>query len=258
MFPSSHKFAFLRSRYSRVIVSVRCGGGLMYRMPQKLVAEFAGTFAVVFFSAGSICADQFLRTSGRAGIGFLGIALAHGLAMGIMVTALGDISGGHFNPAITIGFWVTRKLSTINTLAFWAAQLAGAVVAAYALRLLPFDVRTAVQLGTPDLASGISRTTGMIFEGIMTFFLVFVVFATCVDTLGGFNKVAGFAIGLTITTAALFGGPFTGAALNPARAFGPALAANHWTNHGVYWIGPLAGGVVAAWLYDTLFLKSSS
>src|ERR1700692_1458897 len=156
----------------------------MYNMPQKLVGEFVGSFALVFLSAGSICANQFLRTSGQAGIGLLGIALAHGLAMGIMVTSLGHISGGHFNPAITIGFWVTRKLSTMNTLAFWAAQLAGAAAAAYSLRLLPFDVWTAVQLGTPDLASGISRTTGMIFESIMTFFLVFVVFATCVDSAG--------------------------------------------------------------------------
>ena len=227
----------------------------MYRMPQKLVAEFAGAFAVVFFSAGSICADQFLRTSGQAGIGPLGLALAHGLAMAIMVTSLGHISGGYFNPAITIGFWVTRRLSTVNTLAFCAVQLAGAAVAAYALRLLPFDVWTAVQLGTPDLASGISRTNGMIFEGIMTFFLVFVVFATCVNAPGSLNQLAGFAIGLTITAGSLFGGPFTGAALNPARAFGPALAANHWANHGVYWVGPLAGGVAAGWLYDMLFLR---
>jgi glycerol uptake facilitator-like aquaporin len=94
----------------------------------------------------------------------------------------------------------------------------------------------------------------MIFEGVMTFFLVFVVFATAVDPRGAFNKIAGFAIGLTITMGALFGGPFTGAALNPARAFGPALAANYWYNHGVYWIGPLAGGVAAGWLYDILFL----
>jgi aquaporin Z len=137
------------------------------------------------------------------------------------------------------------------------AQLAGGTAAAYLLRLLPFDVWSAVQLGTPDLASGISRTSGMIFEGVMTFFLVFVVFATAVDPKGAFNKVAGFAIGLTITMGALFGGPFTGAALNPARAFGPALAANHWTNHLVYWIGPLAGGVAAGWLYDTLFLSKT-
>src|ERR1039457_4861776 len=134
----------------------------MYNTPQKLVAEFIGTFALIFFGAGSICADQFLRASGQGGLGLQGIALAHGLAMGIMVTSLGHISGGHFNPAITIGFWVTRKISTFDTLAYWVAQLAGAVAAAHLLRRLPFDVWAAVQLGTPDLASGVTRTNGMI------------------------------------------------------------------------------------------------
>src|SRR5260370_38362724 len=153
----------------------------MYNRPQKLVAEFVGTFALIFFGAGSICADQFLRTSGQGGLGLLGIALAHGLAIGIMVTSLGHISGGHFNPAVTIGFWVTRKLSTIDTLAFWVVQLAGAAAAAYLLRLLPFDVWTAVQLGTPALTSGISRTTGMIFEATMPFFLSVLSFATAAD-----------------------------------------------------------------------------
>ena len=227
----------------------------MYNTPQKLAAEFFGTFALIFFGAGSICADQFLRASGQPGVGLLGTALAYGLAMGVLVTSLGHISGAHFNPAITLGCWVTRKISTFEGVAYWVAQLAGATVAAYLLRLLPVDVWGAVQLGTPGLASGISRANGMIFEGIMTFFLVFVVFATAIDSRGAFNKIAGFAIGLTITMGALFGGPFTGAALNPARAFGPALAANHWTNHGVYWIGPLAGGVAAGWLYNTLFLS---
>jgi MIP family channel proteins len=227
----------------------------MYNKPQKLAAEFVGTFALIFFGVGSICADQFLRTSGQAGVGLLGIALAHGLAIGIMVTSLGHISGGHFNPAVTIGFWVTRKLSTFDTLAYWVAQLAGGVAAAYLLRWLPFEVWSDVHLGTPDLAGGITPMSGMVFEAVMTFFLVFVVFATAVDARGAFNKIAGFAIGLTITMGALFGGPFTGAALNPARAFGPALAANYWRNHGVYWIGPLAGGVAAGWLYDILFLK---
>jgi len=228
----------------------------MYSKPQKLVAEFVGTFALIFFGAGSICADQYLRTTsnGQIGLGLLGIALAFGLAIGIMVTSLGHISGGHFNPAVTIGFWVTRRLSTFDTVAYWIVQVAGGVSAAFLLRRLPVDVWGPVQLGTPDLASGISRTNGMIFEAVMTFFLVFVVFATAVDERGAFDKVAGFAIGLTITMGILFGGPFTGGALNPARAFGPALASNHWTNHGVYWIGPMAGGLVAGWLYDTLFL----
>src|SRR5580692_11214921 len=136
----------------------------MYSKPQKLVAEFVGTFALIFFGVGSICADQYLRSSsnGQIGLGLLGIALAHGLAIGIMVTSLGHISGGHFNPAITIGCWVTRKISTFDALAYWVAQLAGATVAAYLLRLLPVDVWGPVQLGTPGLASGISRANGMI------------------------------------------------------------------------------------------------
>ncbi len=231
----------------------------MYNKPQKLVAEFIGTFALVFFGVGAIIADQFLRssTNGQSSFGILGVALAQGLVFAIMVSSLGHISGGHFNPAITIGFWVVRRFSTFDTLAYWVAQIAGAVAAAYLLRQLPFDAWGAVQLGTPDLASGITRTNGMILEAVMTFFLVFVFFATFADTRGASSKIAGFAIGLTLTISVLLGGPFTGAALNPARALGPALAANHWTNHGVYWIGPLAGGVVAAWLYDTLFLPKS-
>lgn len=228
----------------------------MYSKPQKLVAEFIGTFMLIFCGVGSICADQFLRSgsNGQNGVGLLGIALAHGLAIGIMVTALGHISGGHFNPAVTIGFWITGKLSTLDSLLYWVAQLAGGAAAAYILRRLPVEVWGPAQLGTPDLASGISRANGMLFEGIMTFFLVLVVFATAVDERGAFDKVAGFAIGLTISACALFGGPFTGAALNPARAFGPALASSHWNNHGVYWVGPLAGGLVAGWLYNKLYL----
>jgi len=228
----------------------------MYSKPQKLAAECVGTFALIFFGVGSICADQFIHasTNGQSNLGLLGIALAHGLAIGIMVTSLGHISGGHFNPAVTIGIWVTRRISTFEALAYWVAQLAGGTAAALILRRLPVDVWGPVQLGTPDLAIGITRANGIIFEAVMTFFLVFVVFATAVDEKGAFNKVAGFAIGLSITMGALFGGPFTGAALNPARAFGPALASNHWNNHSVYWLGPLLGGLVAGWLYDTLFL----
>ena len=227
----------------------------MYSKPQKIVAEFIGTFALVFFGAGAIVADQFLRsgTTGQPGFGLLGIALAQGLGFGIMVTSLGHISGGHFNPAITIGFWVTRKLSTFDTLAYWVAQLGGGLAAAYLLRTLPFDAWSSVQLGTPNMAIGIPRATGIVLEAVMTFFLVFVFFATSVNERGAFQQAAGFAVGLTVTIAVLLGGPFTGAALNPARVLGPAIASNHWTNHGVYWIGPLGGGLVAGWLYDTIF-----
>ncbi|HXN64942.1 MAG TPA: aquaporin [Candidatus Acidoferrales bacterium] len=228
----------------------------MYTRPQKLIAEFIGTFLLVFISIGAICADQFLRAGGPAVMGLAGIAIAQGLAYAILITSLAHISGGHLNPAVTIGFWVTRKLSTFETLSYWAAQLVGACTAAYLVRFLfPEDVWRAVALGTPQLAHDFTPAAGMIAEGALTFILVFVFFATAVDPRGTFHHIAGFAAGLTVTLGVLVGEPITGAAMNPARAFGPALASHHWVQHGVYWAGPLAGGVIAAWLYDTLFLK---
>jgi len=231
----------------------------MYSKPQKIVAEFIGTFAFVFFGVGAIVADQFLRTSSPSlpGFGLLGVALAQGLAFGVMVTALGHISGGHYNPAISIGCWVTRRLSTFDTIAYWVAQLAGAIAAAYVLRTLPFEAWSSVQMGAPDMAIGFSRANGIIFEAVMTFFLVLVFFATRIDERNASRKIAGMATGLTLTIAVLLGAPFTGAALNPARVLGPAIAANHWTNFGVYIIGPLGGGLVAGWLYDALFLPKN-
>jgi MIP family channel proteins len=230
----------------------------VYNLSQKLLAEFIGAYAFTFLSAGAICADVYLTSTGQSGLGQLGIAIAGGLAFGVMVSALGHISGGHFNPAITLGFWVTRRLSTLYSICYWIAQLLGAAVGAYAIKfVIPDSTWTAKALGsiTPDLGGDFTRLQGIALEAAMTFFLVFVVFATVVDAKGAFSKIAGFAIGLTITIDFLFGGPFTGAAMNPARAFGPALAINHWQNHGVYWAGPLLGGIIAAVLYDRVFLR---
>lgn len=228
----------------------------MSQLPQKLFAEFIGTLTLIFIGAGSICADELIKSTGGAGIGLLGIAAAYGLAMTIMVTATGHISGGHLNPAVTAGIWVTRRISTIEAILYWAAQLLGAAVAAWLLSVvLPENIWRPVVLGTPDLAADVTRIPAMVIEAAMTFLLVFVVYATAVDPRGAFNKIAGFAIGLTITMDALLGGPFTGAAINPARAFGPALISHHWANHGVYWVGPLLGGVLAGWIYDRLYLR---
>jgi aquaporin Z len=228
----------------------------MYNTGQKLIAEFVGTFALIFFGAGSICADQYLHATG--GIGLLGIALAHGLAIGLMVSAMGHISGGHFNPAVSIGLWVTKRISTVDTILYWAAQLAGATAAAFLLKVVvPEETWRAVSLGTPALARDFPVWAGMSLEAVTTFFLVWMVFATAVDEKGVFKSIAGFGIGLSITLGILVAGPLTGAALNPARAFGPALAATHWAHQGVYWVGPLAGGFVAGLLYDTLYLKKA-
>ncbi|HKM83123.1 MAG TPA: MIP/aquaporin family protein [Candidatus Acidoferrum sp.] len=228
----------------------------MYNLTQKLSAEFLGTFALIFFGAGAVCVDWHLRSTG--GLGLPAIALAHGLAMAIMVSALGHISGGHFNPAITIGFWVTKRLSSLDTLAYWGAQLLGAVAAAFLLKaLIPDETWRNVALGTPELMRDFPTWSALALEAVTTFFLVLVVFATVVDERGTFRAVGGFAIGLMMTLGMLVAGPFTGGALNPARAFGPALVSHHWLNQGIYWVGPLGGGFVAALLYDTLFLRKT-
>ncbi len=228
----------------------------MYNVTQKLVAEFIGTFALIFFGAGAVCVDMQLRNNATGGIGLPAVALAHGLAIAIMVSALGHISGGHFNPAVTIGFWVTKKLSTPDTLLYWLAQVAGASAAAFLLRVvIPEEVWHNVALGTPELLRDFPSWAGLTLEATTTFFLVLVVFATAVDERGAFRAIAGFGIGLTITLGILVAGPYTGAALNPARAFGPALASHHWQNQLIYWVGPLGGGFLAGLLYDSLFLK---
>ncbi len=228
----------------------------MYNLIQKLAAEFLGTFALIFFGAGAVCVDWHLRATG--GLGLPAIALAHGLAFAIMVSALGHISGGHFNPAITIGYWVTKRLSTLDTLAYWGAQLLGATAAAFLLKvIIPDETWRNVALGTPELMRDFPTWAALALEAVTTFFLVLVVFATAVDERGSFRAIGGFAAGLTITVGMLVAGPFTGGALNPARAFGPALASHHWLNQGTYWVGPLGGGFVAGLLYDTLFLRKN-
>src|SRR4249920_2446687 len=218
-------------------------------VPGKAIAEFVGAFALIFAGAGSIIATQ--------GHNLVAIALAHGLAIGVMASAVGHISGGHFNPAITFGFLVTRKIKPALACAYWAAQFGGAVVAALALSwLLPQAEVNQVQLGVPALGPGISSGQGIVIEAILTFFLVWVVFACAADPKGAFQLVAGLAIGFTISLDILMGGPFTGAAMNPARAFGPELVQNAWSNWWVWYIGPLLGGVLAALVYEFAYLRA--
>ena len=228
----------------------------MYSLSQKLVAECFGTFVVVFIASGSICADQYVRSAGQSSVGSLGSALAYGLAVAIMVSAFGQVSGAHLNPAVTIGFWVTKRLGTLQTLLYVVTQLTGSVAGAYLLvAIVPESVWRPVALGTSDLAPDFTRIHGMLLEGVMTFIFVFVYFASTAGARGASSKVAGFAIGLTITTDVLVGAAFTGASMNPARTLGTALAAHHWNNHGVYWIGPFFGGVLAGVAYDGLFAR---
>jgi MIP family channel proteins len=224
----------------------------VHNTTQKLVAEFLGTFALVFFGAGAICTDRFLQSNGS---GPLGIALASGLAIAILSTAFGQISGAHFNPAVTIGFWVTKRLNTLEVLGYWAAQIAGGVVAAFVLKaIVPREEAWQPVLGgTPDLVRDFTRLPAMGLEALITFFLVLVYFAMTSEDHIDSRSLSGLAVGLVYTIGILVAGPFTGAAFNPARAFGPALASTHWANQGVYWVGPLAGGFLAGLVYDALY-----
>jgi len=221
-------------------------------MSQKLLAEFVGTFALIFLGAGAIIHTQ--------GSNLVAIAFAHGLAIAVMVSAVGHISGAHFNPAITIGAWVTQKIDSKNATAYIGAQLAGAVAAAGLLRLaIPALIwkgqNNSIALGTPGVAAQISTGQAVLIEAILTFFLVWVIFATAIDPEGAFGKIAGLAIGLTITMDILMGGAFTGAAMNPARWFGPAVVGGFYKNWWVWLVGPIAGGIIAASLYDTVILR---
>lgn len=214
--------------------------------PRKLLAEFIGTYTLIFAGAGSI-----VLFSGNAA-GIVAIALAHGLAIALMVSALGHISGGLFNPALTAGLWVTRRLDTVNAVAYVGAQLVGATVAAWSLLLLfPEAQREAANLGVPALGAETTFAQGVGLEALMTLFLMLVVFGTAIDGRG--PKLGGLAIGLTITMDIFLGGPLTGAAMNPARALGPAIAQLSWDDHLVYWIGPVIGAVAGALLYHYAF-----
>jgi aquaporin TIP len=229
----------------------------VYTTSQKLVAEFLGTFALVFFGAGAICTERFLQ---GAGSGLLATALASGLAIAAMSVAFSHISGAHFNPAVTIGFWITKRMSTVEVLGYWIAQMLGGIVAAFCLKaIVPReDAWQPVLGGTPDLVRDFTRLPAMGLEALITFFLVLVYFATTSEDNIDSRSLSSFAVGLVYTIGILVAAPFTGAAFNPARAFGPALASTHWSNQGVYWVGPLAGGFLAGLIYDAMYARKHS
>jgi MIP family channel proteins len=213
-------------------------------------AELVGTFVFVFIGAGSIITNAYLHGA----IGLLGIALAHGLALSIVITVFGAASGGHVNPAVTLGFLVTGRIKLLVGILYIVAQLVGATLAGFLLQaIFPQATWQAAQLGTPDLAPGVSLATGILVEAILTFFLLLAVFGTAVDEQA--PKIGGFGIGLTVLVDILVGGPLTGAAMNPARTFGPALAGGFWQNNLVYWIGPIVGAIIAALLYEYVILR---
>ncbi|MFQ5838496.1 MAG: aquaporin [Thermoplasmata archaeon] len=224
--------------------------------PRAYLAEFVATFALVYVGGGSIVADRFLQEQGQPGFGILGIAFAHGIVLAVMVSATMHISGGHVNPAVTIGQLVTKKIDPPNAFLYIVSQLLGGVVGgALLLASFPESSWGPVNLGTPDLAPGIGIGTGILVEAVLTFFLVFTVFATGVDKRGS-GQIAGLAIGFVLIFDILAGGALTGASMNPARTLGTAAPIGFFpVSHVVYWIGPLLGGIIAALIYSYLLLR---
>jgi len=225
----------------------------MHRMTRRLVAEFFGTFMLVFFGAGAMMTTNFPK----ADFGLLGIALAHGIALAVGMTATMAISGGHLNPAITAGMLAIRRIDAKSALMYIMTQLLGAVAAAVVLKMvIPSGVTSVLALGTPSIAATITLGKAIAIEAILTFFLMSAFLGTTVSSEG--TKVAGFGVGLTLFIGMLFGGSLTGAALNPARAFGPALVSGQWISQGVYWVGPILGALVAAFLWEKLLLPKAT
>jgi MIP family channel proteins len=222
----------------------------MPSLARRLAAEALGTFGFVFVGAAVVVVNGGFPNSG---IGLLGIALAHAVALSVMITATMTISGGHLNPAVTIALLVARRIDAISALAYIATQLVAACVAAYLVKMLlpPNAVRNAM-VGLPVIASSMNLQQAIGLELVLTFFLVSAVFGTAVSPDA--PRVAGFGIGLVLLFDILVGGPLTGAAMNPARAFGPAVVAGEWVGQLVYWIGPILGGILAALLWEYLLL----
>ena len=216
---------------------------------RHFLAEFIGVFGLVFVGGAAI-----IVTRGTDGL--LIVALAHGLTLGILITATMRVSG-HLNPAVTFGFLVTRRIEPMMAGIYLVAQILGGILAAYALKALFPGVMTGMgtMLGGQSVSIDVTFAQAFSLETIATFFLVFVVFATAVDPNA--PQVGGFAIGLTLTVAILAIGSLTGASLNPARSFGPAVATARFEAQVIYWAAPMLGGAIAALLYDRIFLPRS-
>ena len=219
---------------------------------RPLAAEFVGTALFVFLGAGSVVMNA--HTAGA--LGATGVALAHGVGLAIIVSMTMNISGGHINPAVTAALWLADKVNGRTALSYVVAQLVGAIVGAALMKgLLPLAAVRVAIAGAPKLADTVTFMQGIWIEAILTFFLVSAVFGTAVSPEA--PRIGGWGIGLAVFVDALVGGNLTGAAMNPARAFGPAVISLTLSGQAVYWIGPLLGAAVAAALWKAILLPRS-
>jgi aquaporin Z len=219
------------------------------------VAEALGTFFLCFAGIAAIISTGEPINSGA---GLLGIALAHGLALSIAVSIFAGISGSHFNPAVTVGFLTTGRIAPPTAILYIIAQLVGATIAAFVCtQIFPGPAVDAAKLGIPlpPSAEWVTTTIVLLTEFVLTFLLMTAIYGTAVDGRALSMKLGGFAIGLTVAFDILAAGKITGASMNPARSFGPALVHGYFQWHWCYWVAPIAGAVVAAQLYEHFLLE---
>ncbi|XP_065880036.1 probable aquaporin TIP3-2 [Euphorbia lathyris] len=218
------------------------------------LAEFISTLIFVFAGEGSVLAlDKVYKETGDSGVVMIAVAVAHALGLFAAVSASINISGGHVNPAVTFGALVGGRISLLRASFYWIAQLLGAIVASLLLRIVTNGQRP---VGF-HVSSGVGEFHALIMEMVMTFGLVYTVYATSIDPKrGSIGIIAPLAIAFIVGANILVGAPFDGASMNPARAFGPALVGWRWNNHWIYWLGPLVGGALAALIYEYMLIPT--
>ncbi|KAF8082557.1 hypothetical protein N665_0820s0015 [Sinapis alba] len=226
--------------------------------PDAIRAAFSEFFSMVIFvfaGQGSGMAYGKLTGDGPATpSGLVAASLAHAFALFVAVSVGANVSGGHVNPAVTFGAFVGGNITLLRAILYWIAQLLGAVVACLLLKVSTGGMETAAF----SLSRGVEPWNAVVFEIVMTFGLVYTVYATAVDPKKGeIGIIAPLAIGLIVGANILVGGAFDGASMNPAVSFGPAVVSWTWTNHWVYWVGPFIGAAIAAIVYDTIFMGSN-
>jgi len=209
-----------------------------------MAAEFVGTFALVFAGTGAIAANS---ASGGS-VGHVGISATFGLAVMAMIYAVGPVSGAHFNPAVTIGFWAARRFPRRSVFPYLAAQFIAATVASLGLKAI---FAKGTPLGLTAL-HGITPAGGFAVEVVITFFLMFVILTVATGSKEQ-GLMAGVSIGGTVALCALFAGPICGASMNPARSFGPALALGDWAGLWLYVLAPVAGALIAVIVHRFIY-----
>ncbi|XP_009597545.1 putative aquaporin TIP3-2 [Nicotiana tabacum] len=212
------------------------------------LSELLSTFIFVFAGEGTVLAlDKLYPETALGASRLTAIALAHALSFFAAVASSLNVSGGHINPAVTFGALVGGRISVVRAVYYWLAQLVGAVVASLLLRLATDGLRP---LGF-SVAAGVGNLNALVMEIVMTFGLVYTVYATAIDPRrGSLHTIAPLAIAFIVGANVLVGGPFEGGSMNPARAFGPALVGWRWRNHWIYWLGPFVGAALAGLIYE--------